>query len=222
MFVGPAPAAAGGNLLGVFLRGLQVAAAHRQPIATELGFSETVFIDQAATGALEIYTPATRLPFAGHPLVGASWLLAREGTAAAVLRPGAGDVPTWPEDGRTWIRGRAQWSPEMELLHLDAPSLVDAMTGAPPGVGFAYCWAWEDEAAGRVRARAFAPRVGIHEDEATGSAAIALGAVLGRPLRIRQGAGSELLTRPGPDHTVEVGGLVVLDEVREYVLSERS
>ena len=50
-------------------------------------------------------------------------------------------------------------------------------------------WAWEDEAAWRLRARVFPNGIGIDEDEATGAAAIQFGALLGRPLVFREGPG---------------------------------
>lgn len=37
---------------------------------------------------------------------------------------------------------------------------------------------------------------------------------LGRALDIRQGVGSQILTRPHTDDTIEVGGRVVLESVR--------
>ena len=77
-------------------------------------------------------------------------------------------------------------------------------------------WAWEDEAAGRLRARVFPNGIGIAEDEATGAAALQLGALLGRDLVIRQGEGSELHVRPGRDGTVAVGGRVELVSERSY------
>ena len=208
-----APEGTGGNPLGVFLDGAAVPEGRRQAIATDLGFSETVFVDDCSAGAVRIFTPAAELPFAGHPLVGTSWLLARERTAVAVLRPPAGEVPTFLDtDGVTWIRGRAEWAPEMSLRQLAGPEQVDALDGGPDGLDFADCWAWEDEAAGLVRSRVFAPRYGIAEDEATGAAAVRLVSQLGRPVTIRQGAGSLLRARPGPDGTAEVGGEVVLAE----------
>jgi predicted PhzF superfamily epimerase YddE/YHI9 len=212
-----APEGTGGNPLGVFLNGPAVPEGRRQKVAADLGFSETVFVDDPPAGVVRIFTPAAELPFAGHPLVGTSWLLARERTAVAVLRPPAGEVPTFvDDDGVTWIRGRAEWAPEMALRQLAGPEAVDALAGAPDGLGFADCWAWEDEAAGRVRARVFAPAFGIAEDEATGAAAVRLVSQLGRPLTIRQGTGSLLRARPGPDGTAEVGGEVVLEQVRDY------
>src|SRR4030095_543480 len=84
-----------GNKLGVVLDGHAVATGQdRQAGAARLGFSETVFVDDAGTGAVDIYTPSVRLLFAGHPLVGTSWLLGRLTTRPEVLRPPAGPVPT--------------------------------------------------------------------------------------------------------------------------------
>ena len=212
-----APGGTGGNPLGVFLDGGAVPKGRRQAVAADLGFSETVFVDDPSSGRVRIFTPAAELPFAGHPLVGTSWLLAREQTAVALLRPPAGEVPTYLDgDGVTWIRGRAEWAPQMSFRQLADPGQVEALAGAPEGLGFVDCWAWEDEAAGRVRARVFAPAFGIDEDEATGAAAVRLVSRLGRPLTIRQGAGSLLRARPGPDGFAEVGGEVVLDQVRDY------
>ena len=206
------PEGTGGNPLGVFLAGAAVPERRRQAVATDLGFSETVFVDDPAAGRVRIFTPAAELPFAGHPLVGTGWLLARERRAVAVLRPPAGEVPTFLDgDGITWIRGRPEWAPEMALRQLAGPAEVEALAGAPDGLGFVDCWAWEDEAAGRVRARGFPGRGdGIDEDEATGAAALLLTAELGRALNITQGRGSQILTAPGPDGLVEVGGRVRL------------
>lgn len=75
-----------------------------------------------------------------------------------------------------------------------------------------YAWAWEDEPAGRIRARAFPGRDdNIDEDEATGAAALLLTDQLGRALNIIQGAGSQILTAPQPHGWTEIGGRVVLE-----------
>ena len=68
--------------------------------------------------------------------------------------------------------------------------------------------------AGTVRSRCFSLADGVGEDEATGSAAIVLAAELNRELTIHQGEGSRLYARPLGDGRAEVGGRVVLDEVR--------
>lgn len=209
------PDGAGGNPLGVFLDAPDWPAERRQAIAADLGFSETVFVSSPARGELRIHTPAVELRLAGHPLVGTAWLLAHQGTPVPVLRPPAGEVPTWEEDGRTWIRARPEWAPEFDIRQLASPSDVEAHPGAGPDEHL-QVWAWQDRAAGRVRVRVFPTAVGIAEDEATGAAAIRLGALLRQPLNIHQGTGSEILVRPAKDSTVAVGGRVELAEVRSY------
>ena len=206
---------AGGNLLAVFEDGSEVPASDRQGIAATLGFSETVFVDDAQRGTVEIYTPSAVLPFAGHPLVGTAWLLAAKGIAVDVLHPPAGEVPSWNAEGLTWIRGRPEWSPDFEFLQLDS---VEAVRDFDDGGAHSLVdvWSWSDEEAGIVSARVFPRIFGIDEDEATGSAALRLADRLGRPLEIHQGTGSLLFARPGPDGTAEVGGRVELVETREF------
>lgn len=67
-----------------------------------------------------------------------------------------------------------------------------------------------------MRARVFPRALGIAEDEATGGAAVRLGALLGRDLEIRQGRGSSIAVHPRPDGLVEIGGAVALDSVRSF------
>lgn len=205
-----------GNPLGVFLDGAAIAASERQRVAADLGYSETVFVDDPERGELRIFTPASELPLAGHPLVGTAWLLARERGACELLRPPAGEVPTWQDGEVRWICARPEWAPAMELRQLASPAEVEALDGPPEGLGFVDAWAWADEHAGAVRSRVFADAEGIPEDEATGAAAIVLTAALGRPLEIHQGEGSLLLGRLGPDATVEVGGRVRYVEELPY------
>jgi predicted PhzF superfamily epimerase YddE/YHI9 len=192
----------------------------RQAVAHDLGFSETVFVEDRATAAMRIFTPGMELPFAGHPSVGTAWLLAREGESVDALRPPAGEVAVRREgegdDGLTFVSARAEWSPPWELIELDDAAAVAALDGPPGGrEDEIYLWAWEDEAAGRVRSRCYSLADGVGEDEATGSAAIMLAESVGRELLIHQGEGSLLRARPLGDGWAEVGGRVALDQVRE-------
>ena len=134
------------------------------------------------------------------------------------LRPPAGDVPTWADGELTWIRARAEWATLYDVAQLAAAADVDALA-VPGGDAMLAAWAWEDEAAGRVRARVFPNGIGIEEDEATGAAALQLGALIGRDVVIRQGEGSELHARPGGDGTVAVGGRVELESEHSYAVS---
>lgn len=204
-----------GNPLGVFLEGGRVPELERRRVAAELGFSETVFVEDRAAGQLRIHTPRVELPFAGHPTVGAAWLLAREGTPVESLRVPAGEVGVRYADGTTYVAADPEWVPPFEYRQIDSPAEVRTLSASTQTAN-AYAWAWIDEAAGTIRARSFVPEAGIAEDEATGSAALALCARLARPLTIHQGHGSVLLCRPLADGRVEVGGRVTLDEVREH------
>ena len=223
-----APSGEHGNPLGVFLDGAEVPEDERQAFARDLGFSETVFVDEMVSGPplrgacieieraeMRIFTPEVELPFAGHPTVGVAWLLREARGEVAVLRPPAGDLHVRYENDLTWIAARPEWSPPFSYPELGSATEVDALDG-PLGERWVYTWAWDDEEAGRVRARAFIAEAGITEDEATGSAALTLCAQLERPIQVRQGEGSEIFARPVNDGYVEVGGRVVLDEVRAY------
>jgi predicted PhzF superfamily epimerase YddE/YHI9 len=213
VFIGPD--GHGGNPLGVFLEGGAVPPDRRQAVAHDLGFSETVFVDDAAEGAIRIFTPAAELRFAGHPSVGTAWLFRETGAPATTLRPPAGEVPIRHDAERTWIRARPEWVHRFERRRLASAADVDAFAGPPLGDPGIYVWAWLDEAAGTVRARYFATDLGIVEDEATGAAAVTMGDELGRSLTIRQGVGSEIAVEPRPDGSIEIGGRVALVETRE-------
>ncbi len=203
---------AGGNPLGVFLDPAGID--DPQAVAANLGFSETVFVQDVERGEIRIFTPAVELPFAGHPTVGTAWLLRAE-----VLRPPAGVVPARSDGETAAVSAPPEWGPEFDFEELASPAEVDALDGPPRERDALGAWAWIDEPAGIIRERVFASRYGIAEDEATGAAALRLAALLNRPLDIRQGRGSRIHARPLPDGRVEISGRVVLAEVRPYSAS---
>jgi predicted PhzF superfamily epimerase YddE/YHI9 len=207
-----------GNRLGVFLHGSEVPERERQRTAASLGYSETVFVEDLETGRIRIHTPSLELPFAGHPTVGTAWLMSTTGRPLSTLRPPAGEVAVRVEgdgDG-AHVEARPEWAPRFEYRSLFSAAEVGELSGPPAGGANVYAWAWIDEAAGTIRARAFVPEAGIVEDEATGSAALVLCARLGRPITIHQGHGSVIEARPAAGGRVEVGGKVRLDEVRAF------
>ncbi|MGE0688262.1 MAG: PhzF family phenazine biosynthesis protein [Dehalococcoidia bacterium] len=206
-----------GNLLGVVLNTASFSNDQRQAIAAELGYSETVFVDDVASASLRIFTPKTELPLAGHPLVGTAWLLGKlAGAPVDTLRPQkAAPVATWQDDSGTWIRARVSDAPDWGFVQLDTPAAVEALP-VPPGPEYVHhsFWAWIDEPEGNLRARVFASWAGVPEDPATGSAALRLVDQLQRPIRILQGQGCIIQARPNSDGTAEVGGFVIEDEMR--------
>jgi predicted PhzF superfamily epimerase YddE/YHI9 len=204
-----------GNPLGVFLEGAEISRTERQPIATELGFSETVFVDDADRGVIQIFTPAAEIPFAGHPTVGTAWLLARALRPVPALRPPPGEIAVREDGDRTFVSARAEWCPPFAYVeHADAAA-IDALDPKAAGED-AYNWAWIDRGAGLVRARGFYPSLAIDEDEATGSAALALSVELGREIEVHQGEGSVIGARPLGDGRAEIGGTVAMVERREH------
>ena len=86
-----------GNPLAVVLDGAGLAPDRMQSIASELGLSETVFVlppEGRSVARLRIFTPEHELPMAGHPVVGAAWVLRREGrlAEAATVETGVGPL----------------------------------------------------------------------------------------------------------------------------------
>jgi len=211
-----APDGRGGNPLGVFPDPPAPPEAAMQRIAADLGFSETVFVEDRQQCRLRIFSPSVELPLAGHPLVGTSWLLHEEGEAPDVLRPPAGEITTWQEGELTWIRADPAVAPEFDFLQLDSAEEVHDLTASPDDGERTVAWAWADESVGTVRARAFLPRYGITEDEATGAAALRLCALTGRALAIHQGQASLLHVQPAHGGLVELGGRTRSEGRRRY------
>lgn len=208
-----------GNPLGV-VDAATVSATDRQRIATELGYSETVFVHLPREGThstqAHIYTPTAEMPFAGHPTVGASWWLKDRGMPVKTLQVPAGIVQVTYAGELTSVSARAQWAPPFSIAEVDS---VDELLAADPD-DYAdgaehYLWTWLDEAAGTIRSRMFAPHLGIREDEATGAAAVRITEHLSRDLTIVQGKGSVISTTWSPEGWVEVAGRVVDDGSRQ-------
>lgn len=102
----------GGNPLAVVLDADALNGTQMQVIAAEFNLSETVFVLKPAKAGsnrrkLRIFTPQAELPFAGHPTVGTSYLLAAlklidvsPVDSLMVLEEGVGDVPVTVQFGR--------------------------------------------------------------------------------------------------------------------------
>ncbi len=68
-----------GNPLIVFTHGAGLDKKTMQAIAREMNLSETVFVlpaENGGTAKIRIFTPTLELPFAGHPVLGAAFVLA--------------------------------------------------------------------------------------------------------------------------------------------------
>lgn len=137
----------GGNPVAVFPDGTGVAGSQMQRVARELNLSETVFVLPAEasenTRRLRIFTPRQEIDFAGHPTLGAAFVLAVTGAVPLaadetriVLEEGVGPVPVRIEsrDG-TPVR-----------MQLEAAKPPEAGPPAPPREVLAAALSLEPEA----------------------------------------------------------------------------
>jgi trans-2,3-dihydro-3-hydroxyanthranilate isomerase len=97
-----------GNQLAVFRNAAALSSAQMQKIANEMHFSETTFVlsDEKRNGGYDvrIFTPATELPFAGHPTLGTAYVIrhsiAEETINKVTLNLKVGQIPvTFEKDG---------------------------------------------------------------------------------------------------------------------------
>lgn len=234
----------GGNHLGVVTDLTGLTSEGMQAIATDLGYSETIFCDLTGDVPMaRIFTPATELPFAGHPLVGLGWYL------NDVLPDPVDRIHYQVDEARitsegpvTWIEAKGGQPVESidppplggevavsvlmpipyMVIQFMAPRQIAELVPPPSSLGDVYVWAWEDP--GRVaKVRFFADEAGVPEDPATGSAAFALASYfrsIGQPdgsIVIHQGdeIGHPSTVRLRWDEAnSSIGGTVVRDEVR--------
>jgi trans-2,3-dihydro-3-hydroxyanthranilate isomerase len=86
-----------GNGLAVFTDAREIPEEQLQPLARELNLSETVFVLPAegeGHARLRIFTPASEIPFAGHPTLGTAFVLAAPLQLQEIrLETGVGVVP---------------------------------------------------------------------------------------------------------------------------------
>lgn len=71
----------GGNPVAVIPEAVNLTDRELQQIAREMNLSETIFVfppsDPAATMKIRIFTPTQEIPFAGHPVLGAGFVLGK-------------------------------------------------------------------------------------------------------------------------------------------------
>ncbi|HVG09737.1 MAG TPA: PhzF family phenazine biosynthesis protein, partial [Thermoanaerobaculia bacterium] len=137
-----------GNPLAVFPDARGLSDQLMQRIAREFNLSETVFVlppdDARHTRCLRIFTPKAELPFAGHPTVGAAYVLAALGeiplTGAEtriVFEEGVGAVPVLirSEEGRpVFTQLTAAKLPEQGPTPPEAAELAEMLSLAPEDV----------------------------------------------------------------------------------------
>jgi trans-2,3-dihydro-3-hydroxyanthranilate isomerase len=115
-----------GNQLAVFTDARDIPEDLLQPLASEMAFSETVFVyptDGEAHVRIRIFTPASEIPFAGHPTLGTAFVLGQPMQLEVIsIETGSGVVPVWLErEGARVVFGR---------MHQPIPT-IEPFDGAP-------------------------------------------------------------------------------------------
>jgi len=125
-----------GNPLAVFTGGDGLSDETMQSLARETNLSETTFLQRAEDGGtarLRIFTPTEELPFAGHPVLGSAWVIARATPIHTIgFETGMGLIPVEIErEGGTLIGARmTQPDPLIGPADVDVEALSRAL-GTP-------------------------------------------------------------------------------------------
>jgi trans-2,3-dihydro-3-hydroxyanthranilate isomerase len=129
-----------GNQLAVFPDGRGLDGDRMQRTARELNLSETVFFLPPARDGdvrVRIFTRASELPFAGHPVLGSAFVLGQAtGAAKVILETGAGPVPVELErDGDRIAFGRMEQPIPVAEPYEQAAKLLAALGVRRSGSG---------------------------------------------------------------------------------------
>lgn len=101
-----------GNQLAVFdaRQATNLTTEQMQAMAREINFQETTFITGGSLDAgfdVRIFTPEYEVPFAGHPTLGTSWVIAncllQTGPVPLTLQLGVGPIQVRWEEGTPWL-----------------------------------------------------------------------------------------------------------------------
>ena len=222
-----------GNPLAVVGDAEGLTSEQMQSIAREFNLSETLFllppIERDSLAHLRIFTPRRELSFAGHPIVGASHVIAKMmdisdgGSVHLTCQTGRVNVcfsqtkqgliaelsvPKTPQfiaeldtdlitqhmglaarEGGYYKSSPDKNSPEFAIFDVNQENIAQAVAPSDGLAGFPFALIYLvhiDETQNKAEVRAFAPRDGIPEDPATGSAAVTLAAYLARSFPERE------------------------------------
>ena len=122
-----------GNQLAVFTDARELSEDLLQPLAKEIGFSETVFVYPPQGGGhvrIRIFTPARELPFAGHPTLGTAFVLGGPLQLVEIgIETGAGLIPVRLEREGARITFGWMTQPVPSVEPLEQPERLLAVLG---------------------------------------------------------------------------------------------
>ena len=101
-----------GNQLAVFFNAQDLSTEQMQEITREINFAESTFVTAVDVennqAAVRIFTPASEMQFAGHPVIGTSWVILNKvfdhGTKAITLNVPIGPIPVKEINDQLWLK----------------------------------------------------------------------------------------------------------------------
>jgi trans-2,3-dihydro-3-hydroxyanthranilate isomerase len=127
-----------GNQLAVFEDATGIPESLLQPLAQEIGYSETVFVYPGTEGAearIRIFTPTSEVPFAGHPVLGTAVVIATTlGADRVTLETGRGLVPVRVDRTPGRARRGAMEQPIPSIALYDKPDELLSALGVDRSV----------------------------------------------------------------------------------------
>ena len=101
-----------GNQLAVFVGAKSLSTDKMQQIAKEINFAESTFIThidkENDTATIRIFTPAHEMQFAGHPIIGTSWILMNKifnnNPSTITMQIPVGAIPVYEKNGFIWLK----------------------------------------------------------------------------------------------------------------------
>lgn len=101
-----------GNQLAVFLEAQNLSSEEMQQIAREINFAESTFITKLdrenSKAEIKIFTPSQEMQFAGHPIIGISWVLIHKifenSPENIILNVPIGPIQINQSEGLIWLK----------------------------------------------------------------------------------------------------------------------
>ena len=101
-----------GNQLAVFFNAGNLSTEQMQEITREINFAESTFVTaldlEKSEATVRIFTPAQEMQFAGHPVIGTSWVILNKignGSAKSItLNVPVGAIPVQEINNQLWLK----------------------------------------------------------------------------------------------------------------------
>ena len=122
-----------GNPVAVFPDAADLETRQMQALASEMNLSETTFVTSVARDSytVRIFTPSEEMPFAGHPTLGAAWVLRDLGRLHAesvVQESEGGRTPVEFDGDLVWLTRSGKAFSDLETIEPDAVrAIADAL-----------------------------------------------------------------------------------------------